>query len=462
VAWPYTDKAGFSQPQAGEFLEEGVNLSGLGLNPCFSSFLLESRSSQSTTATLSDFILGSFQTCDVMLPNQASVSASNFNGGNPITSNQVMIDLNDGMSQLAASMGSGAVTASLTEAQLQPMLAQAVSAWRAAGADPSALSNVANYAIHIANLPDGELGYEVPGQIWFDATAQGWGWSTGTTPAPDQMDLLTVVTHEVGHVLGYGDHAGGNDIMTTTLDAGMRRLPEALSSNSVVASAAVPVDTVGSAGSLSAVATTALHAGELGGAQRSVPPFTLADLGSVEVLTSAAIVQDEVGDLRNPASVPPSFGPQTPLVTSALTAVSAAMLKAPDRDWSNTLVPGLRPPVPYVEWGSNRALPQNAGADADQPGGLAPRANPGDAPFDQDAAGRIDVLFQQWASDASFANGFWTPGPAGLETPWPAAEPSRAAPGSSGAFAALAMALGGVCAAHQPETEPRKRRRFLS
>src|SRR5262249_45115188 len=115
---------------------------------------------------------------------------------------------------------------SLTTAQFQPVLGQAVAAWRAAGADPSALSNVANYAIHIAELPDGELGWELPGHIWIDPTAQGWGWSTGSTPAPGRMDPLTVLTHEVGHVLGYGSHASGNDIMTTTLEAGVRRLPE--------------------------------------------------------------------------------------------------------------------------------------------------------------------------------------------------------------------------------------------
>jgi hypothetical protein len=204
-----------------------------------------------------------------------------------------------------------------------------------------------------------------------------------------------------------------------------------------------------------------LHGGELGGAQRSVPPFTLADLGSVEVLTSAAIMQDEVGDQRNPASVPPSFGPQTPLVSSAMTAVSAAMLKAPDRNWSNAVVPGLRPPAPRVEWSGDRVLPQNTGADADQPGGLVPSANPSNTPLDQDVAARVDVLFQHWASDTGFANGFGRPGSVGLETPLPAAEPSSAAPGSLGAVAGLAMALGGVWGAHQPETDPRKRRRLL-
>src|SRR5262249_26967394 len=53
VPWPYTNKSGAHSPAAGEFLEEGVNLTALGLNSCFSTFLAETRSSQSPTATLS-------------------------------------------------------------------------------------------------------------------------------------------------------------------------------------------------------------------------------------------------------------------------------------------------------------------------------------------------------------------------------------------------------------------------
>ena len=51
VPWSFTDKSRNSSPAAGEFLEEGVNLSSLGLGGCFSNFLAETRSSQSPTAT---------------------------------------------------------------------------------------------------------------------------------------------------------------------------------------------------------------------------------------------------------------------------------------------------------------------------------------------------------------------------------------------------------------------------
>ena len=63
--WPFLNKTGATNFAAGEFYEGGVNLDTIfgGDAPCFSSFLAETRSSQSTTAQLKDFALGSFNTC---------------------------------------------------------------------------------------------------------------------------------------------------------------------------------------------------------------------------------------------------------------------------------------------------------------------------------------------------------------------------------------------------------------
>src|SRR5262249_29704471 len=121
VPWNYVNKSGATQPDHGEFLEVGINLTSLGLSPCFTSFLAETRSSTSPSATLSDFALGpNFQTCQVTLSNTATVRADNFNNGVPITSNQVVITITDGDQLQAASSGPGAAAANLTSAQLQP------------------------------------------------------------------------------------------------------------------------------------------------------------------------------------------------------------------------------------------------------------------------------------------------------------------------------------------------------
>ena len=67
--WSYTPKSGTpgTFPAIGSFLEGGIDLNDshiFGTNvPCFSGFLAETRASQSTDSTLSDFALGSVNTC---------------------------------------------------------------------------------------------------------------------------------------------------------------------------------------------------------------------------------------------------------------------------------------------------------------------------------------------------------------------------------------------------------------
>ncbi|HTD63326.1 MAG TPA: hypothetical protein VK732_01175 [Verrucomicrobiae bacterium] len=72
--WPFLDKSSNSTYLQGEFLEAGINLSLLPniANECFASFLAETRSSQSTTATLKDFVLGNFGNCVATMSTQVS------------------------------------------------------------------------------------------------------------------------------------------------------------------------------------------------------------------------------------------------------------------------------------------------------------------------------------------------------------------------------------------------------
>jgi hypothetical protein len=473
VAWPFTDKAGLHQPQAGEFLEEGVNLSGLGLNPCFASFLAETRSSTTPTATLSDFVIGSFQTCDVMLPNQASVSASNFNNGQPITSSTVVIDLNDGMPQLAASVNSGAAAASLTEVQLQALLPQAIAIWRAAGIDPATLSNLRNYAIQIANLPGGELGWETPGHIWIDATAQGWGWSTGSTPEPGEMDLLTVLTHEVGHVLGFGDHLGGNDIMTTYLNPGMRRLPEALpgSSSGVAQAATVDGSTASAAStpSFSALSQAGLaltlgneedDTADAGLVSTSHDPLATAVHSTTLVTVAAKVAAQQLvtATIQSADAVPVMASPAGPVPADAivLSVPGAEFAPAPEGVYSSmwqssgeeaVLIGGLGTDLQIGGEGRDVLL-----------GGIG-----GDSP--EHASGSFVDLHRAWTteSDACFADGSWMADGTGQDVVVPASVASSAGPvleTAAAAVAALAL-LGGHWAEPRATTEERTRRRLL-
>jgi uncharacterized repeat protein (TIGR01451 family) len=431
VPWSYTNKSGAHQPAAGEFLEEGINLTGLGLNGCFSSFLAETRSSQSPTATLSDLVLGSFHTCDVMLPNQASVKADNFNNGQPITSNTVSIDLNDGMAQQAASVGSGAAN-SLTYAQLQTAVAQAIAAWSAAGADPSALGNVANFAIDIAKLPDGELGWEVPGHIWIDPTAQGWGWSTGSTPTSGQMDLLTVVSHEVGHVLGFGDHASGNDIMTTTLDTGMRRLPEAPGN----------------------VAAVAAQGGAAVSAGVSLSASSRTEVGSTSTVPGATAAIQDSGSQRSLSGALSQVGQQASGLVPITPASPAATPTGADRDASTAQVPGRRPPT-GLDGGSDLALPQTQAEGNAAGAGLLPAPSP--AGGRSDLGGQAEVGLWQQACDVCFADESGWAEPAEPATPLSGLAVGGPGLETAAAATVLTVALDSFRAARRPQTDPRRR-----
>jgi hypothetical protein len=77
---------------------------------------------------------------------------------------------------------------------------------------------------------------DAAGRGWFvdstpganeEFTAQGAGVklkANESSPAYGQMDLITAVSHELGHVLGLPHARGANDLMSSTLDTGVRLL----------------------------------------------------------------------------------------------------------------------------------------------------------------------------------------------------------------------------------------------
>src|SRR3989454_8680299 len=101
-AWSYLAKfgGGTSTMPVGAFFEGGADLttlfaaSGAGDVPCFSSFLLETRSSQSTTAVLKDFVLGSFPECHLKATKTVQCTSFNANGSFNYTYSGTVI--NDG------------------------------------------------------------------------------------------------------------------------------------------------------------------------------------------------------------------------------------------------------------------------------------------------------------------------------------------------------------------------------
>jgi hypothetical protein len=141
---------------------------------------------------------------------------------------------------LAAYTPQHPVSQALTMQQLQPVLANAIAGWQAAGASATQIALLNGVQPHIATLPAGQLGEETAGAIWISPNAAGWGWSldrssaskqalpgTRGSPGAGKMDLLSVVSHELGHVIGLADSPNIQDVMGETLAPGVRRLPAA-------------------------------------------------------------------------------------------------------------------------------------------------------------------------------------------------------------------------------------------
>jgi hypothetical protein len=139
----------------------------------------------------------------------------------------------------------------LTQAQVTTTAQEAVREWIAAvGAGQAAALNKVTYIL-VNDLPGDALAWDIgDGIVLIDMSAAGFGWFVDPTPyessefrgtgdvltalpgtaAAGHMDLLTAISHELGHILGYSH--GDSSLMSETLAAGQRKLEDANAANS--------------------------------------------------------------------------------------------------------------------------------------------------------------------------------------------------------------------------------------
>jgi hypothetical protein len=147
---------------------------------------------------------------------------------------------------VSESLATVADSVQLTAESVRPVFDEAVVRWRALGASAEDLEFLNDLQVRIADLSGDQVGLAAPGVLWLDVDAAGHGWFVDVTPETDEefvpdgvsspaagkVDLMTVIAHELGHLLGF-EHSNGGDLMLATLPLGVRRIPAAAAADTV-------------------------------------------------------------------------------------------------------------------------------------------------------------------------------------------------------------------------------------
>jgi len=166
------------------------------------------------------------------------------------TNDSAFRDAGDNLMASAAPTEPAGAGSALSYDQLGAIVDEAIGRWSDSGlVDADDLSSLHEVTFQITDLSGLALAWTVGQTIMMDVNAAGHGWFVDLTPGDDnefsdedrdgllvastdtlasgRMDLLTVVMHEIGHVLGFEDldaEEYPHDLMSATLAAGVRRL----------------------------------------------------------------------------------------------------------------------------------------------------------------------------------------------------------------------------------------------
>src|SRR5262249_7827771 len=157
------------------------------------------------------------------------------------------------------------------------------------------------------------------------------GWSVGASPEQGRMDLLSVVTHEVGHALGFDHEAAG--VMEAALAPGVRLVPEALAGTGTSVGTAASTSAAPAVSRAADPAVAAPHAPPPTSSHTAIidaaftsgtPAFVTPPVTATEIVAPAPF-QDSSGSQRNLATALVNLGQQSPPPLAATTAIPATV-----------------------------------------------------------------------------------------------------------------------------------------
>ena len=223
LTFAYGPAGGGWTPMAGDWVGDATTTIGL-YDPAASKFYL--RDSNTTGVATSTFAYGPAGS-----------------GWTPILGDWT------GSQTLMAAAGPATTAAdmsALTQADLQPIVGEAIARWTATGLDDATVAKLRQVQFVVGDLSGSYLGKAGADRIYLDVDAAGHGWFVDSTPALDEeyaplagsglqaidaravdrIDLLSVVEHELGHIAGLDDlDALADSLMSETLEAGVRHSP---------------------------------------------------------------------------------------------------------------------------------------------------------------------------------------------------------------------------------------------
>ena len=122
----------------------------------------------------------------------------------------------------APALASGAAAA-IMQSDVDAATVTAMSRWtETLGDGNERLAGFGNVWITLADLGGSALGYTEGRHVWIDRDAAGYGWSAGAEVESGRMDLVTVMTHELGNLIGLRDNDPRYAVMHEDLAAGER------------------------------------------------------------------------------------------------------------------------------------------------------------------------------------------------------------------------------------------------